>query len=432
VTSYSAVGDTINYSFEVNNIGSVILTNLLVTDTFITGSVSCPTTTLASGETMTCTGSHTVTQGNIDQDIVFVNTAEVSGVPTEGTLGAVSGTLTIPGPEADNSMTITKQASKDTDVEVGDVITYTYEITNTGNITLNDVHLTDAHGGSGTLTPLSPANVSLAPNISQVFTTTYTVTQADIDAGGTIDNTATAKATPVRGAITEPTADETIAVIGPNPDAEFEKIASPDTGLDVGDTVTYTYTAKNTGNVTLNNVTITDVHNGSGTLSAITPANASVAPGASQSFTATYVITQADINAGIDIPNTATMTTTPAQGTLVDLEADETVALIAAPSISIDKVANNTGPFTVGDVVTYTYTVTNNGNVNINDLTISDTHNGSDPAPVPGNETLFTDNGTAGDSTDASVDGSWDVLAPGDVIVFTGTYTITQTDAANL
>jgi len=41
---------------------------------------------------------------------------------------------------------------------------------------------------------------------------------------------------------------------------------------------------------------------------------------------------------------------------------------------------------------------------------------------------LLTDNGTAGDSTDAADDGSWDVLAPGDVITFTGTYVVTQAD----
>ena len=53
-------------------------------------------------------------------------------------------------------------------------------------------------------------------------------------------------------------------------------------------------------------------------------------------------------------------------------------------------------------------------------------------APTPGNETLLTDAGTQGDSTDATVDGTWDVLAPGDIVTFTGTYTITQTDVDNL
>jgi len=73
-----------------------------------------------------------------------------------------------------------------------------------------------------------------------------------------------------------------------------------------------------------------------------------------------------------------------------------------------------------GAIVTGVYAVT------------PDTHNGSDPAPVPGDETLLTDTAPTGDSTDAATDGSWDVLAPGDILTFTGTYTVTQDDAENL
>jgi len=38
----------------------------------------------------------------------------------------------------------------------------------------------------------------------------------------------------------------------------------------------------------------------------------------------------------------------------------------------------------------------------------------------------------SGDSTDVAADGSWDVLAPGDVVTFMGTHTVTATDAQNL
>ena len=103
-----------------------------------------------------------------------------------------------------------------------------------------------------------------------------------------------------------------------------------------------------------------------------------------------------------------------------------------APSLSMTKAAGNAGPYAAGDVVTYTYTVTNDGNQVINNVAITDTHNGSDPAPIPGNETLLTDVAPTGDSTDAGTNNSWDVLAPGDTITFTGTYTITEIDAVNL
>ena len=66
------------------------------------------------------------------------------------------------------------------------------------------------------------------------------------------------------------------------------------------------------------------------------------------------------------------------------------------------------------------------------DIAITDTHNGLDPAPTLTNETLLTDNATLGDSIDSASNGTWDVLAPGDVITFAGTYTITQIDLENL
>ncbi|MEP3050882.1 MAG: hypothetical protein ABJP48_07235 [Erythrobacter sp.] len=112
--------------------------------------------------------------------------------------------------------------------------------------------------------------------------------------------------------------------------------------------------------------------------------------------------------------------------------ATATVTVDPAPSLSMTKVADDDTLVVVGQVVTYTYTVTNDGNVTIRGVTVSDSHNGAGAAPVPGSETLLTDAGTLNDSIDATNDGSWDVLAPGDTITFTGTYTVEQADIDNL
>jgi len=417
-TSYSAVGDVINYEFEVTNIGSVLLTNIVVDDSFITGAVTCPQTTLTPGningtppgESMICTGQHVVTQQNLDDDDIFINTADVTASPSEGTLGNVSGTLSIPGPAANNSMSLTKKADVTTDLMVGDTVTYSYEATNTGNITLDNVNITDAHSGTGTLSAITPASVSLAPGASQTFTATYVITQADVDAGVPITNTATANSTPKRGTITAPTADEKIAVTAPTPEAKFSKIASPNSGLSVGDTVTYTYTVGNAGNVTLTNTSISDAHSGTGTLSAITPTGVNIAPGATETFTATYVITQADFDAGTDIPNTATLNTTPANGTLSPRTADETVALATpSPDATLVKTADVTSGLQLGDTVTYSYLVTNTGDVVLNNLSISDSHSGA---------------GTLSAISPTNVAS----LAVGADVTFTATYVLTQDD----
>ncbi len=109
-----------------------------------------------------------------------------------------------------------------------------------------------------------------------------------------------------------------------------------------------------------------------------------------------------------------------------------TVTVSPAPMLEMLKEADDTEFVTVGQVITYTYTVTNTGNVIIRGVAVTDTHNAAGAAPTPENETLLTDAGTVGDSTDAAQDGSWDVLAPGDTITFTGTYTVQQADIDNL
>ena len=106
---------------------------------------------------------------------------------------------------------------------------------------------------------------------------------------------------------------------------------------------------------------------------------------------------------------------------------------VHAPELEITKVADDDAFVTVGQIVTYTYTVTNSGTINVRDVTVGDVHNGDGPAPTPAGETLSTDSGTTGDSTDVTADdGVWSVLAPGDVVTFTGTYIVQQADIDNL
>ena len=88
-------------------------------------------------------------------------------------------------------------------MNAGDLIGYTYTVANTGNITINNVSISDVHNGTGPFTapgfetlimdaaPLGDSHDSsingvwdsLAPGDSIRFTTNYAVTQADIDNG---------------------------------------------------------------------------------------------------------------------------------------------------------------------------------------------------------------------------------------------------------
>ena len=86
-------------------------------------------------------------------------------------------------------ITLTKTADPVT-ANLGDVVTYTYTVTNSGNVDVSDVNVTDVHSGTGTLSAITPANAALAGGESQIFTATYTVTEDDILAGNDITNCA--------------------------------------------------------------------------------------------------------------------------------------------------------------------------------------------------------------------------------------------------
>lgn len=99
------------------------------------------------------------------------------------------------------------------------------------------------------------------------------------------------------------------------------------------------------------------------------------------------------------------------------------------PQLTILKTPNSSGPFAVGQVVTYSYKVTNTGNVTITGVTVADTHNGNGVFVGPRNEVLTTDIAPLSDTTDASGNnGNWNLIGPGDVVTFTASYTVTQQD----
>ena len=121
-------------------------------------------------------------------------------------------------------------------------------------------------------------------------------------------------------------------------DADGSGAASP------GDTLTYTFAVENTGNVTLTNVTVTDPLTG---LSAIIcePAQGStLAPLGTMSCTATYTVTQGDLDAG-QIDNTGTATGEAPGGDLADpaddiTDTDDETVPVPSGEVSMTKLTN--------------------------------------------------------------------------------------------
>ena len=295
-------------------------------------------------------------------------------------------------------MTLTKSATPNSGVVTGDVVTYSFHGQNTGAVTLHGVTVTDPMTGLSAVdcTPATPA--TLAPGDTIDCSATYTVTQADVDAGS-IDNTATVSGLdPADNPVTDSEATTVqahqVETIG------FTKTASPDGNAAVGDVITYTMTATNTGTVTLDNTVIADSMPGLSALDCTPAQGASLAPGGSMTCTATYTVTATDVTRG-SIDNTATVSADSIGGHSASSASSAIVPTSTAADVSLAKTLGDVS----GDTATWLITVTNSGT-----------------APLPGPFTV----------TDALPDGLTLVSADGDGWACTGTSTVTCTHADEL
>jgi large repetitive protein len=248
---------------------------------------------------------------------------------------------------------------------------------------------------------ITPANVpSLAPAGTANFTATYLITQADIDAGH-VFNSAVASGTSPDTSIVNANAtfDTPIPQV---PAIAAVKSGTINLGADsvasVGDVITYAFTVSNPGNTTLSNVTVADPL--PGIVLTGSPV-ASLAPGASNAtaYSATYVLTQADVDAG-KVENQATASGKPpgvASPPVTDL-SDPTsptgnlktvITLTPQPKIALVKKVgsvqdvNGNGRTDLGDIVHYTFDVKNTGNVTLNNVYVQDRNPAAIESPAP-------------------------------------------------
>ncbi|MBN3584775.1 DUF11 domain-containing protein, partial [Algoriphagus aestuarii] len=374
---------TINYSFTVTNNGAYDLTNIQISDplfeapnplvAIVLSDDGDGDAVLAVNETWVYTASYSITPDDIQAGQVE-NQATVSGEANGHTVEDLSGSAT----DNDNPTIVPicqdpvieiiktgvfNDENNDTYANEGETITYTFEVSNGGDVSLTNITVTDPLPGLSAPTYQSgdDGDDILEVGETWTYTSTYSVTQDDINAGQ-VDNTATADS----DESDESTDDETV-LLAQDASIMIEKSALPTTYNAAGDVITYTFDVTNTGNVTLTEVTVSDPLTG---LSAITPAPVTLAPAESQAFTATYTITQADMDAG-QVYNTATATGTDPDDVDVTDTDDETITVVKDASIMIEKSALPTTYNAAGDVITYTFDVTNTGNVTLTEVTVS-------------------------------------------------------------
>ncbi len=264
---------------------------------------------------------------------------------------------------------VVTQACVVTSAVPGGLLSFTGTVRNTGNITLTNVVVLNNLSG---VTPVFTA-LTLAPGASAAFTGSYL---APTNCSSTSIATATGTSlcgVPVSNSVV------TTCLVLTTPSISVTAVCPPGT-LVPGGLVTYTGTVRNTGNITLTNVVVTSDRPAANTTFFTV---ASLVPGASANFTASYTI-PADVcsitttftGSGKDVctqnPATSFATTVCAVTT-----APAVTITLACPPVAVGA----------GIPVSLTGTVRNSGNVTLTNIRVTGNQPGAG-TPVLGPITL--------------------------------------------
>ncbi|GAA2496922.1 hypothetical protein GCM10023100_66080 [Actinocorallia cavernae] len=285
------VGSQVPYDFVVTNSGDTTIDDLAVDDPKV-GPVSCPVTSLAPGETVTCTATYTVTAADVAHGSID-NTATATGTSDGETVTSPESSESVPIQQRPG-IEVEKQVETPGPYSVGQTVTYRYTVRNTGGVELTDVAVHDDHVQDITCesTTLAPAEET---GDSTTCTGTYTITAADGTAGS-VTNTATATGTGNGETVTSPETYQTIPVGQPHLTLHKRVVSSGP--YQVGSTVQYAYTVTNTGSTQLH-----DVHVADNRVATVTCDDTTLAPGETTTCHGSYQITQADIDICLDNGN---------------------------------------------------------------------------------------------------------------------------------
>ncbi len=302
-------GDAVIWTYVVTNTGSVTLSDIAVTDDQGVA-VSCPRTTLDPGESMVCTGSGTA----VASEACYANVGTAVGTPPEGDDVTDSDPSHYCAEEivGEPAVHLEKYTNgQDADVAPGptlaegDNVQWTYVVTNTGEVTLTGVTVTDNRGVAITCEGGQPFALEPAETMLCFGNGTATIGQYSNEGSvcGTPDGggEAVCDTDPSHYFGEEPAGEPGIdlekatngedADLAPGPTVPLYAAFCADTALGSGSLaerchpvaqVTWTYVVTNTGSLPLAGITV-----GDDVLGPITCPKTSLAPGESMTCTAT-------------------------------------------------------------------------------------------------------------------------------------------------
>ncbi len=214
---FTTAGQVIKYNYNVKNTSSITAPGPVTV-----AGAACPEVNtvgnhdavLDVNETVTCTSSYAITQADLNKgSVTSIVTASVNGINSNQVTTTVA---TVPPV----ILKLTKTANPVTYDRVGQTVTYTYVITNSGASTLGPAQFVVTDAGISAPINCGEATLSLASNSTVTCSAVYTITQANLDAGtvttnaiasgGGVAPSQPASATITKGAIVQPTSNLTV------------------------------------------------------------------------------------------------------------------------------------------------------------------------------------------------------------------------------
>ncbi|PKO06779.1 MAG: hypothetical protein CVU41_05450 [Chloroflexi bacterium HGW-Chloroflexi-3] len=367
----------ITWQYQVENLGEVLLTNVTVSDNKL-GTISCPKNSLLAGESMTCNVNGTAVANQYsNMGTVTARTpydTVIGDTDASHYFGAVPATALV---KKTNAVVVDEPSGLY--LEEGGNITWTYEVTNSGNVDLANVTVVDDNGTPGNSG--DDVTVCTIATLAAGATDTTTCALTGNAVPGPYSNLAVVVGTPP-GGLANVTDENVSHYFGSAPGISLVKklngspTSSPGPYLLKDTTITWSYEVSNTGNVDLTYVSVVD-DNGS-------PADPSDDRTACSGLTiiagATNVssCSLSDTGKSGYYHNIATVTGTPPVGSNVTATADG-YYFGAEPIVTIEYFVNSDpadsspGLYVLtGSTLSLDYVITNLGNVDLSGIAVTD------------------------------------------------------------
>jgi uncharacterized repeat protein (TIGR01451 family) len=362
------------YRFTVENTGDVPLNPISITDDTLNvstcnagfASVTLPVAVAANdNHIVTCVvGPVSIAPGS------HTNVAHATGT----FLGVPHDSPNDSATYATTALTLDKTSVESTYLAAGNLIHYNYLVTNSGFAPLQGPVTVADNKATVACPPVSTVgdlDNFLDPGESITCSAIYTITPADM-LNASVTNTATATVQSVNS-----NSDNVTVVLSSAADVSMVKTLTTAGPFTAGQSITYTLFVANAGPATATNVQVTDtptnltITNVTGGGCVALPCTiATLGAGANATITVTATITAPGA-----FDNTATAFATqpdPNQGNNTDNSGNGGITGASA-DVSVVKTLTTAGPYTIGQIISYTIVVANAGPSTATNVQVTDT-----------------------------------------------------------